>query len=66
MPTIIPSDLQELVFNSGLHCTSPSWTVLLKHTLAIVLRQLLSQPTAQPRDVMLASAKISSYPPPSQ
>ena len=57
MPTVVPTQFQELVFNNSLHCTSHNCTQLLTHTLRMALRQ----PHAPPhRDVTQDSARSST------
>ena len=59
MPTVIPPSLQELVFNSDLHSTSPTWTRKWRDTLASASRQPLAQPMPQHKDGMPTSASSS-------
>lgn len=52
MPTIIPRELQELVFNQDLQWTSPSWMSLLCNTLITALGLPLAQHINLPNTVM--------------
>ena len=56
VPSIIPPQLQELIFNRALRWTSPSWTALLSTSWAAALRLPPAQPTAQPSDDTSPSA----------
>lgn len=52
MPTIIPRELQELVFNQALQWTSPSWMALLSNTLITAMGLPLAQHINLPNTVM--------------
>ena len=54
MPTIIPRQLQELVFNQALQWTSPGWMALLSNTLITALHL----PLAQPIDLPMANTAM--------
>ena len=60
VPTVVPTQLQELVFNSSLRCTSHTWTQLLIHTSRIALRQPHARCTPPHRDGMQDSATSST------